>query len=42
MMSEYVEGAAADEERYGINGWFAPFIFQSTGKTLITYDADNG
>ena len=40
MMSEYVEGAAADEERYGINGWFAPFIFQSTGKTLITYDAD--
>lgn len=40
MMSEYVEGAAADEERYGVNGWFAPFIFQSTGKTLITYDAD--
>lgn len=40
MMSEYVEGAAADEERYGINGWFAPFIFQSTGKTFITYDAD--
>ena len=40
MMSEYCEGAAADEERYGINGWFAPFIFQSTGKTLITYDAD--
>ena len=40
MMSEYCEGAAADEERYGVNGWFAPFIFQSTGKTLITYDAD--
>ena len=41
MMEEYVQGAEGDEERYGVNGWFAPFIFQSTGKTLIKYDADN-
>lgn len=40
MMDEYCSGASADEERYGVNGWFACFIFQSTGKTLITYDAD--
>ncbi len=40
MMEEYVQGAEGDEERYGVNGWFAPFIFQSTGKTLIKYDAD--
>lgn len=40
IMQEYVSGASGDEERYGINGWFAPFIFQSTGKTLISYDAE--
>ncbi|MBQ6633734.1 MAG: ABC transporter substrate-binding protein [Ruminococcus sp.] len=40
MMEEYVQGAEGDEERYGVNGWFAPFIFQSTGKTLIKYDAE--
>ena len=40
MMEEYVQGAEGDEERWGVNGWFAPFIFQSTGKTLIKYDAD--
>ncbi|WP_294408136.1 extracellular solute-binding protein [uncultured Ruminococcus sp.] len=40
MMDEYCKGASADEERYGVNGWFAPFIFQSTGKTLIQYDAE--
>ncbi len=40
MMEEYCQGAEGDEERYGINGWFAPFIFQSTGKTLIKYDAE--
>lgn len=41
MMEEYCEGASADEDRYGVNGWFAPFIFQSTGKTLINYNAEN-
>ena len=40
MMDEYVKGAEGDEQRYGVNGWFAPFIFQSTGHTLIEYDAD--
>lgn len=40
MMDEYCSGAGADEERYGVNGWFAPFIFHSTGKTLISYDAE--
>ena len=40
MMTEYCEGAPEGEDRYGVNGWFAPFIFQSTGKTLISYDAE--
>lgn len=40
LMKEYCEGAEADSDRFGINGWFAPFIFQSTGKTLIKYDAE--
>ena len=38
MMDEYVHNAEDEEERYGINGWFAPFIFHSTGKTLIKLD----
>ena len=41
LMDEYCKGSTADEERFGINGWFAPFIFQSTGKTLINYNADS-
>ncbi|MBO5448812.1 MAG: extracellular solute-binding protein [Ruminococcus sp.] len=41
MMTEYVEGGSDEDERYGVNGWFAPFIFHSTGKTLIQYDAEN-
>lgn len=40
IMEEYCSNAEGDETRFGINGWFAPFIFQSTGKTLITYDAE--
>ena len=40
IMDEYCQGASEDEERWGINGWFAPFIFHSTGETLIKYDAD--
>lgn len=40
LMTEYVENAPADEERWGVNGWFAPFIFHSTGKSIITYDAE--
>lgn len=41
MMDEYCGGASEDEERYGVNGWFAPFIFHSTGKTLISFDEEN-
>ena len=37
-MKEYCSLSGPDEERFGVNGWFAPFIFQSTGKTLIGYD----
>lgn len=40
MMDEYVSGAEGDEERFGVNGWLANFIFYSTGHTLIEYDAE--
>ena len=40
MMDDYVGAAEGDEQRYGVNGWFAPFIFYSTGHTLIEYDAE--
>ena len=40
LMEQYVAGSTDDEIRYGINGWFGAFIFQSTGKTLIEYDAE--
>ncbi len=40
MMKQYVSGATGDEIRYGVNGWFAPFIFYSTGETIIKFDAD--
>ncbi len=40
MMKDYVDGATGDEIRYGVNGWFHSFIFQSTGKTLINFDSD--
>ncbi|GAB5082889.1 hypothetical protein Osc1_20650 [Hominimerdicola sp. 21CYCFAH17_S] len=41
LMDEYCSGASDGEERFGVNGWFAPFIFHSTGKTLISYDSEN-
>lgn len=41
MMDEYCSNSNGEEIRYGINGWFAPFIFQSTGKTLISYNTEN-
>lgn len=40
IMEEYVTGAEGEDLRYGVNGWFAPFVFQSTGHTLIEYDAE--
>ncbi len=42
MMFEYVSQAPDGEDRYGVNGWFAPFIFHSTGKTIIYYDESTG
>lgn len=42
IMDAYVSGSTGEDDvRYGVNGWFGPFIFQSTGKTLIKYDADS-
>ena len=41
MMDTYVKEAEGDEERYGVNGWFANFIFYSTGHTLVEYDKEN-
>ncbi|MGN0632863.1 MAG: ABC transporter substrate-binding protein [Oscillospiraceae bacterium] len=40
IMDQYVSNATGDEERFGVNGWFAPFVFQSTGKTLIKYNEE--
>lgn len=40
MMTEFCAGSTEDNPRYGINGWFAPFIFYSTGKTIIMFDQD--
>ncbi len=40
LMDDYCSQAEGDETRFGVNGWFAPFIFQSTGKTLIAYDEE--
>ncbi|MBR6873531.1 MAG: extracellular solute-binding protein [Ruminococcus sp.] len=40
MMSEFVNGATGDEVRYGVYGWFAQFIYYSTGETLIKFDSD--
>ncbi|NLZ46776.1 MAG: ABC transporter substrate-binding protein [Clostridiales bacterium] len=38
IMKEWSAAGSAENLNYGINGWFQPFIFHSTGKTLITYD----
>ncbi len=40
LMNEYVNNAAADEVRYGINGFFKPHIIQQTGKTMVIKDGD--
>ncbi|MBR1739774.1 MAG: extracellular solute-binding protein [Ruminococcus sp.] len=42
MMKTYVDAGTEGEERYGVNGWFAPFIFHSTGKTIVYYDEEAG
>ena len=38
IMKDWVALGSEENPHYGINGWFQPFIFQSTGKTLINYD----
>ena len=38
LMSEYCKGAKGDEERYGINGYYAPSYVQQTGETLVMTD----
>ena len=38
IMDDFVSGGSADEERYGINGFFKPHITQQTGKTLVSFD----
>ena len=40
IMSEFVEGAPAGTERYGINGWFQTQVIQQTGKTMVNYDGE--
>lgn len=38
LMSEYVKAAPSGEERYGINGFYAPQFVQQTGETLVMTD----
>ena len=38
LMSEYCKGADGDEERFGINGYYAPSYVQQTGETLVMTD----
>ncbi len=40
IMEAYVANATGDEERYGVNGWFAEPIFATTGTTIIKYDEE--
>lgn len=42
IMQMWVGSAPGDEPRYGVNGWFHSFIFQTTGETIIQYDAEKG
>lgn len=38
MMSEYCQGASGDEERFGINGFYAPQYVAQTGETIVKTD----
>lgn len=42
IMQMWVSNAPADEPRYGVNGWFHSFIFQTTGETLIQFNPETG
>lgn len=36
LMGDYVKNASGDDERFGINGYYAPAYVQQTGETLVT------
>lgn len=38
LMSDWCKGAEGDEERFGINGYFALQIVQQTGETMVKTD----
>lgn len=38
LMSDYVKSAPSGEERFGINGFYAPQYVQQTGETLVMTD----
>lgn len=38
IMEEWVASGTEEDPRYGFNGYFAPQIIQSTGKTLVNYE----
>ncbi|MCC8191628.1 MAG: ABC transporter substrate-binding protein [Ruminococcus sp.] len=40
MMSEWCMGAATDETRYGINGYYAMHLVQKTGETMVVRNDD--
>ena len=42
VMKQYKENAKGNQERYGINGWYHAFIFQSTGQTIVKLDPKTG
>lgn len=42
IMSEYVSGAEAGTDRYGINGFFRQHFIQQTGKNMVNYNQEAG
>lgn len=42
IMTEYVNNAPADTERYGVNGFFRTHLVQQTGKNLVEYNQEKG
>lgn len=42
VMKQYKDNEKDGEKRYGINGWYHSFIFQSTGQTIISKDPKTG
>lgn len=40
VMEEYVMGGDAENQRYGVNGFFKPHLVQQTGETMVTMKDD--